>query len=512
MNVRAPFILLHLLGVLLAGSLAAGQTPDGPHTPATIVEVQTLLTQHGLNPGPVDGIMGKATTNAIRHYQQRMGLPVDGRITEELLLMLRQPPQDDTLFTAAQLVAIVGPIALYPDELLALLLPASAFALEIVQAARFLEARRTNPALQPDAAWDISVLGLLNYPDVMTMMNNDLTWTQQLGWAVGHQHEDVLTAIQQVRSQAYAAKNLATNTQQIVVREMVQEKEIITIAPAKPDVIYVPRYDPTVVVVQQPAPAIVYSTPYPVYYSPAATFFTGMFVGAAITYGFDWGRRDVRYSYNYNININRPPGWQPPPGRPPGGRPPGIGRPPAGHLPAGRPPSVGHPPGSRPPTAGRPPRPPTERPPGVERPPGSRPPTAGRPPTERPPGVERPPGGRSPLAGRPPAASQLPSAGRGHESAVARPASREQPTSRDRALSSPHDGQKTRVDSQRGARSRTESPGQYPTVRHDTARPAQQPAARATSGALGGRQSGQLTRSQSHRGASSRHGQSRRDG
>ncbi|MEZ5582749.1 MAG: DUF3300 domain-containing protein [Candidatus Competibacteraceae bacterium] len=75
--------------------------------------------------------------------------------------------------------------------------------------------------------------------------------------------------------------NLKDNEQQVVTQEQVEvdggaPREVIIIRSANPEVIYVPRYDPTVVVVSGyagPSP-IYYSTPYPYYYSPAATFFT----------------------------------------------------------------------------------------------------------------------------------------------------------------------------------------------------------------------------------------------
>ncbi len=220
-----------------------------------------------------------------------------------------------------ELDKLVGRIALYPDELVAIVLPASTYPLQIVQAARFLEKRNKNPELKPRKDWDTSVLGLLNYPQVVKTMNDDLDWTWKLGGAVIGQQKDVMNAIQQIRARAYAAGNLVSNDKQIII----QEKQTIIIKSPDPEVIYVPQYNPAVVVVRQPAPVtIVYSNPYPVYYSPAATFFTGMFVGAAISYGLGWHNNDI--NINRNVNVNRPgarPGggqaWRP--GRGSGGRP-----------------------------------------------------------------------------------------------------------------------------------------------------------------------------------------------
>jgi len=154
------------------------------------------------------------------------------------------------LLTADQLVELVGPVALYPDELLAITLPAATYPLEIVQAARFLEKHKKNPDLKPDEKWDESVLGLLNYPEVIDLMNKDLDWTWKLGAAVTDQQGDVMDAVQQFRNQAHTAGNLDSNEKQIII----VEKEIIKIESATPEVIYVPTYQPSTVVVVQSAP------------------------------------------------------------------------------------------------------------------------------------------------------------------------------------------------------------------------------------------------------------------
>ena len=237
-----------------------------------------------------------------------------------------------------QLDELVGPIALYPDELLAIVLPASTYPLEIVQAARYLEKRTSEPELEPRETWDSSVLGLLNYPEVVEQMNQDLDWAAQLGDAVINQQQDLMDAIQRFRTQANSAGNLESGEHTTIIRE----QEIIKIESATPDVIYVPTYNPTVVVVQQPAPyTYVYSSPYPYYYSPAATFWTGMFVGGAIGYGIGWHghghndiniNRNVNLNSNQNINVNRGSGNKWSPNRRPGGQ---VSRP--GTRPGARP-------------------------------------------------------------------------------------------------------------------------------------------------------------------------------
>ena len=248
-------------------------------------------------------------------------------------------------FSGDQLDELVGPIALYPDELLAITLPASTYPLDVVQAARYLDKRKTEPELKPDEKWDSSVLGLLNYPSVVERMNQDLDWTSRLGDAVINQQPDVMDAIQRFRAEVNAAGNLKSDGNTTIV----QEEKIIRIESTSTQVIYVPSYNPTVVVVQQPAPyAYVYSAPYPYYYNPAATFWTGMFVGAAIGYGIGWhghGRNDITINRNVNISgntINRGSGNKWRSNRRPGGQ---VGRP--GTRPGGRP-------GARPGTGSRP--------------------------------------------------------------------------------------------------------------------------------------------------------------
>jgi len=202
------------------------------------------------------------------------------------------------LLSMDQLVELVGPIALYPDELLAITLPAATYPLEVVQAARYLEKHKSNPDLKPNEKWDESVLGLLNYPEVIDLLNKDLDWTWELGAAVADQQSDVMDAIQQFRNQAHTAGNLESNNNQVIV----VEKEVIVIESATPEVIYVPTYNPSTVIVVQSAPyPYYYSAPYPYYYNPHAAFWTGMFIGAAISYGVGWGR----YGRGGDININR---------------------------------------------------------------------------------------------------------------------------------------------------------------------------------------------------------------
>ena len=106
---------------------------------------------------------------------------------------------------AAELEDLVGPIALYPDDLLAIVLPAATYPLQVIEAERFLEELKRDPALEPDPDWDDSVVALLNYPEVVSLMNEDIDWTWRLGEAVVAQQEEVVAAVESFRDRAYAA-------------------------------------------------------------------------------------------------------------------------------------------------------------------------------------------------------------------------------------------------------------------------------------------------------------------
>ena len=213
---------------------------------------------------------------------------------------------EQQLLTPEELRVVVAPIAFYPDEVLAVVLPASTTGLQIVEAQRFLEKRKTDPSLEPDKDWDPSVLAVLNYPDVIERLNADLDWTQRLGDAVLDQQADVLDAIQQARSEAVAAGYLKSDEKQVIS----QEKETVVIQSADPEVVYVPTYDPQVVVQQTYAsyPPPAYYPPYQPYYAPAATFFAGAVTGAAFAYAFNWNDNDIDINYGDNCcgggNVN----------------------------------------------------------------------------------------------------------------------------------------------------------------------------------------------------------------
>ena len=126
--------------------------------------------------------------------------------------------------TADEMEVLVARIALYPDELVAVITGASLYPLQIVEAARFLDQYAKDKSLKPKESWDGSVISLLNYPEVVKMMSDDLEWTQALGDAIAYQQKDVLIAIQQLRDEAVAKGVIKTDDKVQVVERKRQRR------------------------------------------------------------------------------------------------------------------------------------------------------------------------------------------------------------------------------------------------------------------------------------------------
>lgn len=201
----------------------------------------------------------------------------------------QSPDDHERILSDAELEELVGPVALYPDKLLAIVLPASTYPLQIVQAARFLEELEEDSNLQPDESWDDSVTALLNYPEVVRMMDEDIDWTWRLGEAVIQQQADVVAAVETFRDRAYAAGNLKTDRRQTVTSN---DQGAIEIEPVEEDIIYVPYYEPERVVHHQPRTVYYYyPRAYPVYYYPYPrhhSFFHGYFWGVTTAFQIGW--------------------------------------------------------------------------------------------------------------------------------------------------------------------------------------------------------------------------------
>jgi hypothetical protein len=218
-----------------------------------------------------------------------------------------------------ELDALLAPIALYPDELLAQVLMASTYPLEIVMATRFVQ---QNPSLTGDPLdealrdqnWDPSVLSLTAYPQVLVMMNDRLDWTQRLGDAFLANQQQVMDAVQTLRSEAQAAGNLQSTPQQTVTNQ----EGLIDIEPAQPEYVYVPVYDPRVIYGPWADPFYQpdYWYPPPIFGYPdlSAGFAVGIFFGAGrrISHNHwgwahaNWRGHDIDVDVRNNNFANRP--------------------------------------------------------------------------------------------------------------------------------------------------------------------------------------------------------------
>jgi len=251
-----------------------------------------------------------------------------------------EPGGSDALLDQAQLDQLVAPIALYPDPLLAQVLVAATYPLEVVQAERWAKDNKdvTGEALtkaMEGQDWDNSIKALVAVPDVLAMMNKDLDWTARLGDAVLAQQPDVMAAVQRMRALAYENGKLESNDQQSVTvtqevnvnqapaadqapasqpatSQQSAPQQAIVIEPTSPEVVYVPYYQPSVVYGTWPYPS------YPPYYFPpppgyvfggalarGLAWSAGFAIGNAIWgTGFNWGRNDIRVDVNRNIDFN----------------------------------------------------------------------------------------------------------------------------------------------------------------------------------------------------------------
>jgi hypothetical protein len=207
------------------------------------------------------------------------------------------------VFSMEQIDQMVAPIALYPDALLAQVLMAATYPVEVVQADQWLKKNRGLEGAALDDAvamqpWDPSVKTLVFFPSVLERMAQDLTWTQDLGDAFLAQEADVMGAVQRLRRQAQEAGNLASNSQQIVRTQ----GSTIVVEPADPTVVYVPSYNPATVYGPAWVPATTY---YPQTYTYASayptwvTFGAGALVGALLVAAISWADDDDYYVYPY---------------------------------------------------------------------------------------------------------------------------------------------------------------------------------------------------------------------
>jgi Protein of unknown function (DUF3300) len=218
---------------------------------------------------------------------------------------------------ADQLDSLVAPIALYPDPLLAQTLAASTYPLEIMQLQQWLA---KNPGLKDKALadavarqpWDPSIQAMAVLPDVVNRLANDIQWSTDLGNAFLAQQSDVMDAVQRMRQKAQGTGSLKSTQQQVVETKVIEEKTVIVIDQATPEVVYVPSYDPLSVY----GPPV-YPYP-PIYYAPPGYYAAGMAVsfgvgvamgafwggGGGWGWGAGWGHNDITINNNNNFVRN----------------------------------------------------------------------------------------------------------------------------------------------------------------------------------------------------------------
>ncbi|MFG1402635.1 DUF3300 domain-containing protein [Xanthobacter sediminis] len=348
--VAAVFGWSAALGPALAQT-AAGE-PTQPGAPAA---AQTPISPAPISPTPAPEAVPPAPAATAMP-------PVPTQVPAPVPAAADQAPAAD-LYTLAELEYLLAPVALYPDPLLAILLPAAAFPDQIVEAHGWVErnpntARTGSLSALDDKPWDASVKALTRFPDVLRQLYQHMEWTESLGYAFIHQPQDVSTVVQMLRAQAEKVGNLASTPQQVVTTREDAGQRTIYIQPANPERIYVPVYNP--------------SSAFDTFAVGALGFGAGVLVGSAWNNRWGWNNRGWNTIWAPPPAWHRPPhwGWGPGPGprpRPPTWgpgpwqpRPPHVNRPGRPNPPAMRPPTrpgggtwTGNRPGT-PPGGGRP--------------------------------------------------------------------------------------------------------------------------------------------------------------
>lgn len=225
-----------------------------------------------------------------------------------------------TTIPPEQLDALVAPIALYPDNLLAQVLVATTYPLQLIQLHQWLQ---KNPELAKDQKklndavakqpWDPSIQSMASLPDVVKWLSEDVQWTTDLGNAFLAQQKDVMDAVQRMRGKAKEKGTLVSNDKMKVETQVIESKQVIVIEPSDPEIVYVPSYDPVYVYgsIGYPYPPIYYP---PYYYGTGAYwaagaigFGIGLAWGAAWGawgWGCGWGGGDIDMNINNNFNRN----------------------------------------------------------------------------------------------------------------------------------------------------------------------------------------------------------------
>ena len=215
-----------------------------------------------------------------------------------------QPQTFNSPYSQADLDRMLAPVALYPDSVLAQMLIAATYPLEVMEAAHW---SREHRGLEGDAAvaavenrdWDPGVKSMVAFPDVIDRMDEHINWTTHLGDAFLQQEEQVMATIQSLREHALDEGHLKSSETIRVYRE----PEIIVIEPVRPQVVYVPYYDSRIVYGHwwhPHHPPYYWSRPHS--YHSTSVFYWGS--GISFSFGFyysniDWHHRHVVVHKHY---------------------------------------------------------------------------------------------------------------------------------------------------------------------------------------------------------------------
>lgn len=196
----------------------------------------------------------------------------------------KAPPVADASqrFSAEQIDNLAGPVALYPDALLAQVLVAATFPDQVQDAADFVKENGTDNV--DNQSWDVSVKAVAHYPSALNAMADKIDWTAALGKAYASQSSDVMASVQRLRRMASQQGNLNSTPQQNIVRT----NETVQIVPVEPRVIYVPVYDPYVIY-SRPIFSVGFTSRY-------WSWGVGFPIGSWLIYDCDWGLRRVYYN------------------------------------------------------------------------------------------------------------------------------------------------------------------------------------------------------------------------
>lgn len=246
---------------------------------------QTAIVPAPLDPGALDPSAATAPPAAAQNNAAPANPPTAATAPGTAAAAAQTGTTATAPFTADELNQLVGPVALYPDPLLGLILPASTVPSDIVLADRYID-QSGDPSQIANQPWDESVKGLTHYADVLKWLDQNLAWTTQLGEAYLAQPGDVMDAIQRLRAQAKADGTLVdTDQQQVGV-----ENGDLVISPTDVGTLYVPQYDPNAV----------YDDGYIADYGPVITFGVGYATGPWLYYWPNWHRHCI-YQGNWKL-------------------------------------------------------------------------------------------------------------------------------------------------------------------------------------------------------------------